>query len=258
MAEQQQETGWSALETALTGVYGAQKPSHWGSAGEWRFAGPVPLRGISAYWNETAPTPHWHFVTFGLTELFEKQSADLARSGFGFELTLRVAPADSERGAPGLGAGPAAEPRRLHRADRAPLRAGAHLQYAGSPHRRASDPAQRAGLRRRSRPAGGERPHRARPLPAGRGAHRRRARRSQGLEHRGPPLAAAREEPAAGDRPDAAEPARRSRDRRAHRSRGGARRARAWAPCSSPVSPGPPECRATTTRSSCRPRRSRT
>jgi hypothetical protein len=93
MAEQQQETGWSALETALTGVYGDQQPRHWGTAGEWRFAGPVPLRGISAYWNDTAPTPHWHFVTFGLSELFEKQSADLGRSGFGFELTLRVAPA---------------------------------------------------------------------------------------------------------------------------------------------------------------------
>ncbi len=43
--------------------------------------------GISAYDAQT----HWHFVTYGLTELFAKQSDDPATSGKGYELTLRVA-----------------------------------------------------------------------------------------------------------------------------------------------------------------------
>jgi hypothetical protein len=32
----------------------------------------------------------WHFVTFGLTELFAKESEDPAQSGFGYELTFKV------------------------------------------------------------------------------------------------------------------------------------------------------------------------
>lgn len=91
MAEPTDNAGWNAVESAFEKVYGDQTPKHWGSAGDWRFGGDVPLRGISAYWNDAAPKPHWHFVTFGLTELFGKMSADTARSGYGFELTLRVA-----------------------------------------------------------------------------------------------------------------------------------------------------------------------
>src|SRR5262249_54343294 len=37
------------------------------------------------------PRPHWHFVTYGFTELFHKQSEDPDQSGHGFELTLRLA-----------------------------------------------------------------------------------------------------------------------------------------------------------------------
>jgi len=96
MTEPTDNAGWSAVESALEQVYGDQTPKHWGSAGEWRFGGDVPLRGISAYWNGEAPLPHWHFVTFGLTELFGKMSADAERSGYGFELTLRVAAEEGE------------------------------------------------------------------------------------------------------------------------------------------------------------------
>lgn len=52
--------------------------------------GPDPLDGISAYPVE-GPVPHWHFVTYGLTELYDKQSSRADVSGFGFELTLRLA-----------------------------------------------------------------------------------------------------------------------------------------------------------------------
>ena len=35
--------------------------------------------------------PHWHFVTYGFTDLFHKETDDPEVSGFGFELTLRLA-----------------------------------------------------------------------------------------------------------------------------------------------------------------------
>jgi hypothetical protein len=36
------------------------------------------------------PVPHWHFVTYGLSELYAKESDDPEESGYGFELTFRL------------------------------------------------------------------------------------------------------------------------------------------------------------------------
>lgn len=62
---------------------------HWGSIINYRLGGPDPLDGISAYPREE-PVPHWHFISFGFSELYEKESKDLERSGYGFELTFRL------------------------------------------------------------------------------------------------------------------------------------------------------------------------
>jgi hypothetical protein len=51
--------------------------------------GPDPLDGISVY-RRSEPLPHWHFVTYGFSELYAKESADAEQSGYGFELTLRL------------------------------------------------------------------------------------------------------------------------------------------------------------------------
>jgi suppressor of fused len=51
--------------------------------------GPYPgggVQGISAYPAEG----HWHLVTYGLSELYVKESANLEESGFGYELTFRI------------------------------------------------------------------------------------------------------------------------------------------------------------------------
>ena len=65
--------GWDAIEAALVARYGDQEPRHDGSA--------------LAY----ASDGHWHYVTYGLSELFEPiPDADPAVSGWGFELTMRV------------------------------------------------------------------------------------------------------------------------------------------------------------------------
>ena len=52
--------------------------------------GKDPLQGISAYKN-LEPLPHFHYVTYGFSELYEKESEDAKLSGFGFELTFRLA-----------------------------------------------------------------------------------------------------------------------------------------------------------------------
>ena len=49
-----------------------------------------PLHGISVYLR-TDPVPHFHFVTYGFTDLFTKETDDPDESGFGFELTFRLA-----------------------------------------------------------------------------------------------------------------------------------------------------------------------
>jgi hypothetical protein len=56
----------------------------------YRLGGPNPIHGISAYKN-AEPCPHWHFVTYGFSELWAKESSDPDVSGFGFELTFRLA-----------------------------------------------------------------------------------------------------------------------------------------------------------------------
>ncbi|CAB3767024.1 aminotransferase [Burkholderia sp. MSh2] len=82
--------GWDAIDGALARLYPGEEPKHYGTAIKWRLGGPDPLDGISV-WKRADPVPHWHFVTYGLSELYAKESDDPAVSGFGFELTMRVA-----------------------------------------------------------------------------------------------------------------------------------------------------------------------
>jgi len=82
--------GWNAIDEALRGVYGSVEPKHWGTVVPYALGGPDPLTGLSAYVDPAAGT-YWHFITYGFSELYEKESEDPAVSGFGFELTIRVA-----------------------------------------------------------------------------------------------------------------------------------------------------------------------
>jgi suppressor of fused-like protein len=53
------------------------------------FFGPGPLEAVSLH--RADPPEHWHLVTYGLTELQAKESPDRYVSGWGFELTFRLA-----------------------------------------------------------------------------------------------------------------------------------------------------------------------
>ncbi|WBS02296.1 suppressor of fused domain protein [Pseudoduganella sp. SL102] len=91
--------GWDAIEAALAPLYGDQKPQHMGTLIGYRLGGPDPLDGISAYYR-AHPVPHWHYVTYGFSELYDKEEEDEEVSGYGFELTFRLRAAEGATEAP--------------------------------------------------------------------------------------------------------------------------------------------------------------
>ncbi|MGW8824015.1 suppressor of fused domain protein [Paenibacillus lautus] len=91
--------GWEAIDEALLKLYGEQEPKHYGALIPYALGGPDPLNGISAYVLDT-PMPHWHMVTYGFSELYDKESDHLEESGYGFELTLRLAKPEDEEEPP--------------------------------------------------------------------------------------------------------------------------------------------------------------
>lgn len=99
MTDADSAPGWEAIDAALIAVYGDRQPLHWGTALPASLGGPDPLDGISAYRND-GPAPHWRLVTYGFSELYAKESDDPDTSGFGFELTLRLAMAPEETSPP--------------------------------------------------------------------------------------------------------------------------------------------------------------
>jgi len=93
--------GWDAIQTAIDKVYPDQKPrNHYGTLIKWRLGGNDPLDGISIYDCED----YWHFITFGLTELYEKENLNIFTSaeenreisGYGMELTFKLKKGDYE------------------------------------------------------------------------------------------------------------------------------------------------------------------
>jgi hypothetical protein len=81
--------GWHAIGAACNRLYPDQaEPLHVASVPHPPL-GDGLIYGISAY-RARAPG-HWHFVTYGFSELYAKESDDPAVSGWGFELTFRLA-----------------------------------------------------------------------------------------------------------------------------------------------------------------------
>jgi hypothetical protein len=88
--EDAESPGWDAIDAALAPLYASVSPKHYAAVVPYFLGGSDPLQGISAYLR-TDPAPHWHFVTYGFSELFAKEWDDPAISGWGFELTFRLA-----------------------------------------------------------------------------------------------------------------------------------------------------------------------
>ena len=79
--------GWDAITKEVERTYPDQKnPNHYGTLVKWRLGGPDPLDGISIY----DGGDYWHFVTYGLTELYEKECENKEWSGYGMEFTFKL------------------------------------------------------------------------------------------------------------------------------------------------------------------------
>ncbi|MDY3555346.1 suppressor of fused domain protein [Gemmata sp. JC717] len=84
--------GWDAIDARLREVYGDQEPQHWGTVIKHTLGGSDPIDGISAYECRDGNRPHLHFCTYGYTSLYyDEQSAGGEESGYGFEMTFRLA-----------------------------------------------------------------------------------------------------------------------------------------------------------------------
>lgn len=93
--EQEDSTapGWDAITAEFERLYpGQTKPKHYGTVIPWSLGGNDPLAGISVY----DAGDYWHFVTYGLTDLYEKESDDEEWSGYGYEMTLKLKKYDFE------------------------------------------------------------------------------------------------------------------------------------------------------------------
>ena len=88
MVDEDEAPGWDAIDAAVNTVVADRDPFH------VRF-GNLPgrgLYGLSAF----RADGHWLLVTYGMTDLFERESDDQQINGWGYELTMRV-PRDSEQ-----------------------------------------------------------------------------------------------------------------------------------------------------------------
>lgn len=90
--------GWAAIDQLLSVRYRGQVPHQYASKTAYELGSPSPLPAIAAY--AGSGPDHWHFVTYGLSELFEKTSENPDLSGFGFELTLRTPRATDDAAPP--------------------------------------------------------------------------------------------------------------------------------------------------------------
>ena len=85
-AEELQTAGWDAIAGECERVYPGERWEHYGTLLKWRLGGKDPLDGIDLY----NGGDYWHFVTYGMSELYEKESDDQEISGFGMEFTFRL------------------------------------------------------------------------------------------------------------------------------------------------------------------------
>ena len=79
--------GWDFIDRIFENLHKNTEPLHYGNISPF---GEKKLKGISVY-DVKGKDPHWHFVTYGLSELYEKESDNPEKSGYGIELTFRLA-----------------------------------------------------------------------------------------------------------------------------------------------------------------------
>lgn len=82
-------SGFDAIAQKMQQLYPNQKGFYSRPSLPYAFGGKDPLDGVEVRKSERS-VPHWHYVTYGFTELYEKENDDPDESGYGFELTFRL------------------------------------------------------------------------------------------------------------------------------------------------------------------------
>ena len=81
--------GFDTIADVMKKQYPDQNGLYYGTLLPYRLGGNDPLDGVEI-WKSEKGMPHWHYVTYGFTELYDKESDDPQVSGYGFELTFRL------------------------------------------------------------------------------------------------------------------------------------------------------------------------
>jgi len=87
-SENTETIGWDAIDKILKENYGEQVPQHYAPKVYYSLGGNEPLDGISVYVDKENKC--YHYITYGFSEIYEKETDNKEISGFGFELTFRL------------------------------------------------------------------------------------------------------------------------------------------------------------------------
>ena len=91
-----EQAGFDAISDTMKIRYPDQEGIFYSTIIPYALGGNDPLDGVEV-WKSEKGVPHWHYVTYGFTELYEKESEDPEVSGYGFELTFRLKRGDEEQ-----------------------------------------------------------------------------------------------------------------------------------------------------------------
>ena len=91
-----EQAGFDAIAEAMHRLYPGQEGLFYSTIIPYALGGDDPLDGVEV-WESGHGVPHWHYVTYGFTELYEKESGDPEESGYGFELTFRLKRGEEEQ-----------------------------------------------------------------------------------------------------------------------------------------------------------------
>lgn len=83
------QAGFDAISDKMRQLYPDKGGLYYGTTIPYFLGGNDPLDGVEVFESERG-IPHWHYVTYGFTELYDKESDDPTESGYGFELTFRL------------------------------------------------------------------------------------------------------------------------------------------------------------------------
>ena len=83
----EESIGFDAIDKHFSKIHQENiNPKHFYPKVAWRFGGNFPLDEIDVYITDK----YYHFVTYGLSELYEKQNDIKDISGYGMEFTLKL------------------------------------------------------------------------------------------------------------------------------------------------------------------------